>query len=293
MKKFRPILIFISFLVIVFVIMYYFPVQSEVTEMTILEKRAKMGHAVDEYLYGRMLILGDFPKEKKQEGLAFLEKAATKEYKPAIIFLAQIYEKGIGGIHRDYIKAFKWYKKGAQLGIKTAQLKLSPFEELKKDKNSFILFGIPIKKARRFSVRYILQKNGAVPIDLNDDSFCDIFSSNNFLPGTDKMQVCYGLDGYFVLLEYRYPPRRTKYGEILAKNMSKLIKKYGNPKTISKVNVVDYYLWEKDGVNIYLWMEPKTNTCFLRYVVMNRYLELVNYLMSKKREKEVPKVEFY
>lgn len=289
MKQFSFALITIIFLFVV----CYPQFCDASTEINILQKRAKMDNPVDEYLYGRMLILGDFSQDKKKEGFSLLEKAASKGYGPAVLFLAEIYEKGIGGVERDYIKAYKWYKIGAKLGLKTAQLKIAPLTALESDKNQFILLGMPITKARRFSVRYILQKNGAKPIELNDKSFCDIFSSNNFLPGTDKLQVCYGIDGKFVLLEYRYPPRREKYGDILEKNMEKLIKKYGNPKIVSNINVVDYYLWEKNGINIYLWMDAKTSTCFLRYVVIKRYLELLNYLKSQKREKEVPTLQFY
>lgn len=263
------------------------------SDIDILEARASLGNVVDQYLYGRALILHHYSKEDIIKGISFLEKAAQKNYAPAILFLAELYEKGIGGVERDYVKAYYWYNIGAKLGLKTAKLKLAPFNDIESKKNEFLLFGIPIKKARRFNIRYVLQKNGATPIKLDDNSYCDIFMSNGFLPGTDRMQICYGLDGKFILMEYRYPPRREKYGIILAKNMDMLTKKYGNPKIVSKVNVIDYYLWEKDGINIYLWMEPKTNTCFLRYVVKDRYIKLKRYLDSQNKTKEIPKIEFY
>jgi len=262
-------------------------------ELYILSKRAKKGSPIDEYLYGRTLILGNFPKAKKIEGIRYLKKAAIQGYTPAILFLAEMYEKGLGGIKQDYIEAYKWYEKGKEMGIKVAKIKLKPLEESAKEKNGFRLFGIVLKKTDRFSLRYTLQKHGAIPIVLDDNSYCDIFASYKIIPGSDRLQACYGLSGRFILLEYRYPPKPMEYEKILASMLSKLKKKYGNPKEIRSNNLIDQYFWEKNGIYIYFWMEPKTNTCFLRYVEPKGYQKLYNFLKEQNSTKQIPKVDFF
>jgi len=282
------IYIFTLFISIFFVLESY----SGSLELELLKKRAYRGGIVDEYLYGRKLVLGNYPMIKKIEGINFLKKSALKGYAPAILFLAQMYEKGIGGIKRNFVEAYTWYKKGEEIGLEIAKIKLAP---LHKDKNNkdFRLFGIVLKGARRFALSYILQKHGAVPIKINENSFCDLFSSEKLLPGTDLMQVCYNKDGEFAFLEYRYPPRPVDYDKLLASWLVKLKKKYGTPKEIRVNNLVDRYVWEKKGILIYFWIEPKTYTCFLRYVDSDTYKELYELYRSNKERKKLNSVEFF
>ena len=289
MKKY--IKIFVCFLII-FCIFFVVESYSGSLELQLLKKRAYKGDTVAEYLYGRKLVLGDYPMEKKIKGIHFLKKSALKGYAPAILFLAQMYEKGIGGIKRDFVEAYKWYKKGEEIGLEIAKLKLAPLHK-EKNNEDFRLFGFVLKGARRFAISYILQKHGAVPIKINENSFCDLFSTQKLLPGTDLMQVCYNKDGEFALLEYRYPPRPVDYDKLLASWLAKLKKKYGNPKEIRVNNLVDRYVWEKKGILIYFWIEPKTYTCFLRYVDPDTYKELFELNRANKERKQLNRIEFF
>ncbi len=284
---------FVAFFIFLLIIPHAGLCVTNSSDIVILQKRASLGNPVDQYLYGRTLILGGSSINKKKEGILFLKKAASKGYRPAILFLAQMYEKGLGGIKRNYKEAYEWYKKGKDMGIKVAQLKLAPLCDTSNEKNQFRLFGIDLKKARRFCLRYALETHGAVPISLKDSSHCDIFDSTKLVPGTDRVQVCYGLDGKFILLEYRYPPRRRGYEQILASMLSKLKKKYGDPKVIKRNNLVDEYFWEKKGIYIYFWMEPKTDTCFLRYVEPKGYRKLYDFIKAKNPKKQISKTNFF
>ncbi|GAB6887454.1 hypothetical protein JCM13304A_09520 [Desulfothermus okinawensis JCM 13304] len=262
-------------------------------DLELLKKGAMKGRDVDEYLYGRELVLGEYPVEKKMEGIRYLKKSAIKGYAPAIIFLAQMYEKGIDGIKKDFVESYRWYKKGEEIGLEVAKIKLAPLHRSEDSNKDFRLFGIVLKGARRFALSYVLQKNGAQPIRIDTGSFCDIFSSEKLLQGTDKMQVCYSPDGEFALLEYRYPPKGVGYDRLLTLWLEKLKKKYGNPKEIRINNLIDRYVWEKQGILIYFWMEPKTNTCFLRYVDPAKYKELYKLYLSKKMREKLSTIEFF
>ncbi len=264
-------------------------------DLSIIEKRAQEGSVVDMYLYGRTLVLGDMGVKNLKEGIEYLKKAANKNYSPAILFLARMYEKGLGGIDRNYLKAFKWYEKGKKLGLVVAQMKLRALESPEgKRKDSVVLFGLNLEEASRFIFRYVLQKNGAEPIKMKDSSFCDIFDSHKLISTTDRLQVCFDKGGRFVLLEYRYPPRKRKYSEILAQMLSRLKKKYGSPKTVSRAGKVDEYIWQKGKISIYFWLEPKTATAFLRYVCVPHYRELMEYLREhNKGGKHLPRIHFY
>ncbi len=263
-------------------------------EVLLLQKRASMGYSADEYLYGRTLILGNYPFDKKMEGIRYLKKAALSGYEPAVLFLAEMYEKGIGGVKINFVEAYKWYKKGVDMGIEVAKIKLAPLKDLTNStKKGFRLFGLVLKNARRFAVRYVLQKNGAVPLKVDDNSFCDIFRSDNLVNGTDKVQVCFGPDKTFAMLEYRYPPRPTKYELILADMLKKLKKKYGNPNEIRTNNLIDRYVWQQKDITIFFWIEPKTNTCFLRYVEPGEYEKLYAIYRAQKEKNKMPKIEFF
>ena len=288
MKKYLKI--FVCFLII-FCIFFVVETHSGSLELQLLKKRAYKGDTVAEYLYGRKLVLGDYPMEKKIEGINFLKKSALKGYAPAILFLAHMYEKGIGGIKRDFVEAYRWYKKGEEIGLEIAKMKLAPLHRV--NNNDFRLFGIVLKGARRFAISYTLQKHGAVPIKIDENSFCDLFSSEKLLPGTDLMQVCYNKDGEFALLEYRYPPRPVDYDKLLASWFVKLKKKYGPPKEVRVNNLVDRYVWEKNGILIYFWIEPKTYTCFLRYVDPDTYKELYELYRAKKEKRKLNTVDFF
>ncbi len=265
-------------------------------DLSIVEKRAEQGSVVDMYLYGRSLVLGDMGVRDVSKGIRYLEKAANKGYSPAILFLARIYEKGLGGVKRDYLRAFYWYRKGEKEGIVVARMKLRALEWSSNAtrKDSVILFGVNLPYATRFIFRYVLQKTGAQPIRLEDNSFCDVFDSQKLISGTDRLQVCFDRAGRFVLLEYRYPPRKRGYEKILASMLSRLKKRYGDPKTITRYGKVDEYRWKKGPIDIYFWIEPRTDTAFLRYVCVSHYRQLLEYLKEhKKGRKDLPRLHFY
>ncbi len=289
-----------SFLVsMVVIVLFFSPLAHAISpELSIIEKRAREGSVVDMYLYGRSLVLGDMGLKDIQKGLGYLEKAASKDYPPAVLFLAQMYEKGLGGVERNYIKAFKWYERGKKLGLVVAKMKLRALENSNNssgaDKDSVVLFGLNLQDASRFIFRYVLQKSGANPVRMNDKDFCDIFDSQRLIPTTDRLQVCFDRGGRFVLLEYRYPPRKRKYPDILATMLSRLEKKYGSPKTVLRGGKVDEYVWHKGKIGIYFWLEPRTATAFLRYVCVPHYRELMEYLKEHNAtRKKIPRIHFY
>ncbi len=47
-------------------------------DLELLKKGAMKGRDVDEYLYGRELVLGEYPVEKKMEGIRYLKKISNK-----------------------------------------------------------------------------------------------------------------------------------------------------------------------------------------------------------------------
>ena len=78
-------------------------------------------------LYGRLLIQGMEGNERAQhaKGLTYLEKAAEKDYLPALDLLAKIYSAGYGTIRKNVLKAEVAMAALADLGSLPAQLDLA------------------------------------------------------------------------------------------------------------------------------------------------------------------------
>ncbi len=69
-----------------------------------------------------------------------------------------MYEKGIDGIKKDFVESYRWYKKGEEIGLEVAKIKLAPLHRSEDSNKDFRLFGIVLKGARRFALSYVLQK---------------------------------------------------------------------------------------------------------------------------------------
>ena len=76
---------------------------------------AKRGHAAATYMYGYMLMFGLLNKTDLSEGSKYIRRAAEKGNLQAVLLIARNYYYGFG-VRKNDKKAFRWWKKGAQLG---------------------------------------------------------------------------------------------------------------------------------------------------------------------------------
>ncbi len=236
--------------------------------------------AVEQYILGRKLFDRAKKEEEVEEALKYLESSAKQKYLPAILFLAQIYERGYK-VKPDFLKSFKWYDLAKKLGSSIGAYKLSFLNQKPKPKE-FLLFKVPIFSINLFGIRYTFQKMGAIPLKLFDKKdFCDVFDTSSLFIGTDRTQLCYLPSKKLAFFELRFPYKKDKQNIYLNKYYFSLKKKYGSPER--KKNI---YIWKKFNIEILLWLEPKTNTVFLRYRDPQREKELLKI----KKEMEEKKI---
>ncbi len=276
----------LKYFTLIFLCVFYInTLQAQAEKYLFIEKRAKKNNPVSEYLLGRSLFYRATKKDELKKALTWLRRSAEHGYLPSIIFLAEIYERG-EKVKHDFIMSFKWYKKAKDLGSLVATEKLS-FLDRKDDLNEFFLFDVPIFSINRFGVRYVFQKNGAKLVkEAGKDSFCDIFETSSTFIGTDKTQVCYLPSKKLAFFELRFPYSKQKQNKYLTRYYISLKEKYGVPQV--KDNL---FIWNTRGIEIVLWLEPKTNTVFLRYKNPERERELLKIKKEKeKRKKIIPNI---
>ncbi len=235
---------------------------------------------VKQYILGRKFFKRAKKEKEIKEALKYLRSSAEQKYLPAILFLAQIYEKGYK-VKPDFLKAFKWYNLAKELGSPIGLHKLS-FLDKKPKQKEFLFFKLPIFSIKPFGIRYIFQKMGAIPLKLsNKNDFCDVFDTSSLFIGTDKTQICYLPSGKLAFFELRFPYKKDKQNVYLNKYYFSLKKKYGTPKRKNNI-----YVWKKFDIEILLWLEPKTSTVFLRY----RNPQREKNLLKIKKEMEEKKI---
>ena len=96
-----------------------------------LSQAAQKEHKVAQYLLGKMITkhLDYTSKDYLDDATYWFEKAAAQNYIPAILELAEIYEKG-RGVGVDHAKAYSFYTKAATLGDLLAQAHVARSEYL-------------------------------------------------------------------------------------------------------------------------------------------------------------------
>ncbi|MFO8031706.1 MAG: tetratricopeptide repeat protein [Desulfohalobiaceae bacterium] len=254
-----------------------------------LEQKPRAERGVNEFILGRSYLLGLFHEQDQEKGLELLQRAAQSGYIPAMLLLAEAFEKGLAGIERDYVQAQKWYSQAAEQGSEPAKLKvqdLGPADPAQ----DFRLFGIALNKADRFALRYALQRKEAEPLRLEDSSKCDVFASQDLLPGSDQLQACFTADGKLAHVEYRFPPRPPEEQELLHNILEDLRDKYGEPEEmIQEQGAPMLYRWQEKEVRIEFWQEGTSQTVFLRYSLPENKSRLNQELQQEQEKQEQEK----
>ena len=225
-----------------------------------LKQRAKNGSATEQYILGREYIQGNFTNNNLSRGLTWLKRAAKNKYLPAMLFLGKIYEIGIGTA-KNYQKAARWYKKASEQGSQSAAIKLAPILE-KNPEEEFIIHGLSLQKANKFSIRYTFQDQGAKFLPEESSDLCDRFRTNKLQPGSDQMQACYTRENKLAYLEFRFPNTLQSSKQIQNK-FGQLKNKYGEPEKPEEDKPL--YIWRSKGVKIDFWYNAKYSSTFLRY----------------------------
>ncbi|MGM0424744.1 MAG: tetratricopeptide repeat protein [Thermodesulfobacteriota bacterium] len=256
-----------------------------------LEQKPRAERGVNEFILGRSYLLGLFHEQDQEKGLDLLQRAAQSGYIPAMLLLAEAFEKGLAGIERDYVQAQKWYSQAAEQGSEPARIRMENLEPADPEQD-FSLFGIDLNQADRFALRFALQKKGAEPLRLEDSSKCDVFASQGLLPGSDQLQACFTADGKLAHVDYRFPPRPPGEQEVLYTILEDLRDKYGQAQQVTQEDGVPMlYRWQKKGVNIKFWQEGMSQTAFLRYSLPENQARLNRELRAEEQEPKEPRID--
>ncbi len=86
---------------------------------------ADLGHTEAMRVFAAMAAKGQYMKADPELGVRYLEKLAGHSDFPAVMQLAEIYEKGFGKIRPDEKKAMRYYHQAAEKGNVKAQAKLA------------------------------------------------------------------------------------------------------------------------------------------------------------------------
>ena len=91
----------------------------------LLKLSAEGGDADGEHAYGLCLIRGIYFERNVSEGMKWLEKSAAKdEDAGAMNSLGEMYRDGDESVPVDQVKAFKWFRRGAEAGSADAMVSL-------------------------------------------------------------------------------------------------------------------------------------------------------------------------
>ena len=91
----------------------------------LLRLAAEGGDSNAEHLYGLWLIRGVHFEKNVEEGMKWLEKSAAKdEDADAMDSLGKMYRDGEEGVPVDHVRAFKWFRRGAEAGSANAMVSL-------------------------------------------------------------------------------------------------------------------------------------------------------------------------
>jgi len=241
---------------------------SSLIDLSTLKRNARQGSEADQFILGRKMVRESKSGTDLQSGLGWLKRSARQGYPPALLYLAEIYEHG-RHVSQDFVKAHHWFARGAEQGITAARDKLAPLEGIDPEKE-FILFGVPLSRATRFILRYALQKRGAQFLKTTVHGFCDRFRSEGLLQGTDQLQACYTGDRHIAQITYRFPSPGFKNGtEDYMDVFDKLETKYG-PAGQASDEASSLLTWQFRQVRIHFWLQPGSETAFLRYLLPDR-----------------------
>lgn len=110
---------------------------------------ADLGHAEAMRIFAAMALQGKHMEADPELGAGYLEKLAAQDDLPALMQLAQIYEKGFGKIRPDEKKALACYHRAAEKGNAGAQAGLALLYYARGD----------LEKARNYASEAARQKN--------------------------------------------------------------------------------------------------------------------------------------
>jgi hypothetical protein len=259
---------------------------SGLIDLSTLKRNARQGSEADQFILGRTMVRGSKGGQDLQSGLEWLKRSARQGYPPALLYLAEIYEQG-RHVNQDFVTAKHWYAHGAEEGLATARDKLAPLEDIDPEKE-FILFGVPFSRATRFILRYALQKRGGQFLKPTVHGFCDRFRSHRLLQGTDQLQACYTSDQRIAQITYRFPSPGFKNGtDDYMDVFEKLEARYG-PAGKASGGDSGLLTWQARQVRIHFWLQPGSETAFLRYLLPDRVAAFQQRLRAEATSDQPP-----
>jgi len=237
---------------------------SSILDLSTLKRNARQGSAPDQFILGRKLLQESQGHADSKSTLKWLKRSAEQGYPPALLTLAEVYEQG-RKVDQDFIQAHRWYALAAEQGIVAAQDKLAPLQGIDPGQEC-VLFQIPVHRASRFILRYALHKRGAQLLKTTVHGFCDRFQSSELVEGTDQLQACYTQEQQIAQLTYRFPDPPNGPDNGYLGIFEHLEAKYGPAGTSSDQNA-QLFTWHCHHVRIKFWLQPRTKTAFLRYLI--------------------------
>jgi hypothetical protein len=259
---------------------------SSLIDLSTLKRNARQGSETDQFILGRTMVRESKSDQELQTGLEWLKRSARQGYPPALLYLAEIYEQG-RHVNQDFVKAQHWYARGAEEGLAAAKDKLAPLEDIDPEKD-FVLFGVPFTRATRFILRYALQKRGGQFLKPTVHGFCDRFSSQGLLRGTDQLQACYTHDQRIAQVTYRFPSPGFRNGtDDYMDVFEKLESRYG-PADRASDGGSSLLTWQASQVRIHFWLQPGSETAFLRYLLPDRVAAFQQRLRAEATSDQPP-----